>query len=170
MVVSKTWERKNVMKKRIISMVLALALVFGCFGGLSVRAAETNLALNRPATASSVANNCGPELTVDGVKDQSIQWNSEDMKNGQVADDAAQNAQWLQIDLGMSGAAVSQIKLWYNMRVWPMVYRIETTDTPENADSWKTVTAVSRPSDSGFVRNGEGQNIADNAETPIPSP
>ena len=149
------------MKKRIVSMVLAMVLILGCFGGVTVRAAETNLALNRPATASSVANGCGPEIAVDGVKDQSSQWNSEDMKNGQVADDAPQNPQWLQVDLGASGATVSQIKLWYNMRVWPMAYRIETTDTPEAADSWRTVVAVSRPSDSGFVRNGEGQNIAD---------
>ena len=58
------------MKKRILSMMLALALVLGCFGGLSVQAAESNLALNRPATASSVANDCGPEIAVDGVKDQ----------------------------------------------------------------------------------------------------
>lgn len=54
------------MKKRIISMVLALALLPGCFGGLTVRAAESNLALNHPA-ASSVANGCGPEIAVDGI-------------------------------------------------------------------------------------------------------
>ena len=44
------------MKKRIISTLLALALVLSTFGGLTVRAAERNLALNRPAppeTASS---------------------------------------------------------------------------------------------------------------------
>ena len=154
------------MKKRILSMVLVLALVLSCFGGLTVRAAERNLALNRPATASSVANGCGPEIAVDGITDQASQWNSEDMKNGIVSDDAPQTAQWLQVDLGTSGATISQIKLWYNMRVWPMAYRIETTDTPSEAGSWKTVTAVSRPSDSGFVRNGDGQNIADtNANT-----
>ena len=81
------------MKKRILSMMLALALVLGCFGGLSVQAAESNLALNRPATASSVANDCGPEIAVDGVKDQPRQWNSENMKSGTVADDAPQNEQ-----------------------------------------------------------------------------
>ena len=154
------------MKKRILSMVLAVALVLGCFGGITVWAAESNLALNRPATASSTANGCGPEIAVDGVKDQSHQWNSENMKNGTVADDAPQNEQWLQVDLGISGAEISQIKLWYNMKVWPMVYRIETTDTPENADSWQSVVEVSRPSRNGFVWNGAGQNIADeNANT-----
>ena len=151
------------MKKRILSFLLVLTLVVSCFGGLTVRAAERNLALNRPVTASSVANGCGPEIAVDGIHDQASQWNSENMKNGTVADDAPQNEQWLQIDLGTSGATVSQIKLWYNMKVWPMAYRIETTDTPEAADSWKTVVSVSRPSRNGFVWNGEGQNIADEA-------
>ncbi|MBR7179616.1 MAG: discoidin domain-containing protein [Oscillospiraceae bacterium] len=149
------------MKKRFLCTVLALALVLGSLGGLTAQAAERNLALNRPATASSVANGCGPEIAVDGVKDQSSQWNSENMKNGTVADDAPQNEQWLQVDLGTSGAQISQIKLWYNMKVWPMVYRIETTDTPEAADSWITVVSVSRPSRNGFVWNGDGQNIAD---------
>ena len=83
------------MKKRIISFLLALTLAVGCFGFTPIRAAERNLALNRPATASSTANNCGPELAVDGVCDQSLQWNSADMKNGTVSDDAPQNEQWL---------------------------------------------------------------------------
>ena len=151
------------MKKRIVSLMLALSLVLGCLGGLTVQAAESNLALNRPATASSIANGCGPEIAVDGVKDQPSQWNSEDMKSGTVADDAAQNEQWLQVDLGTSGAEITEIKLWYNMKVWPMVYRIETTDTPDAADSWETVAAVSRPSRNGWVWNGEGQDIADEA-------
>ena len=150
------------MKKRIISVLLALVLVLGSFGGLTVRAAQSNLALNRPATASSVANDCGPGLAVDGDR-TGAQWNSENMKSGTVADDAPQKEQWLQVDLGTSGAAISEIKLWYNMKVWPMAYRIETTDTPDAADSWKTVVSVSRPSRNGFVWNGEGQNIADEA-------
>ena len=149
------------MKKRIISVLLALALTVGCLGGLTVRAAESNLALGCPATASSIANNCGPEIAVDGVKDQPSQWNSENMKSGTVSDDADQNDQWLQVDLGTTGAQISQIKLWYNMKVWPMAYRIETTDTPDAADSWETVVSVERPSRNGFVWNGEGQNIAD---------
>ena len=154
------------MKKRTLSMVLALALVLGCLGGLTVRAADTNLAVGRPATASSVANGCGPEIAVDGITDQPSQWNSENMKNGTVADDAPQNEQWLQVDLGTSGAQISRIKLWYNMKVWPMVYRIETTDTPDDPGSWQTVVSVSRPSRNGWVWNGAGQNIADeNAHT-----
>ena len=149
------------MKKRIISVLLALALTVGCMGGLTVQAAESNLALGCPATASSIANNCGPEIAVDGVKDQPSQWNSENMKSGTVSDDADQNDQWLQVDLGTTGAQISQIKLWYNMKVWPMAYRIETTDTPDAADSWETVVSVERPSRNGWVWNGEGQNIAD---------
>ena len=61
------------MKKRIISMVLALTLVLGSLGGLTVQAADNNLALGKPTEASSVANGCGPEIAVDGVKDQSSQ-------------------------------------------------------------------------------------------------
>ena len=153
------------MNKRILSMVLALALILGSLGGLTVRAAESNLALNCTATASSVANNCGPELAVDGDTN-SAQWNSVDMKSGTVSDDADQNDQWLQVDLGTSGATISEIKLWYNMKVWPMVYRIETTDTPDAADSWQTVVSVSRSSRNGLVWNAEGQDIADeNANT-----
>ena len=151
------------MNKRIVSFFLTMTLMAGCLGGLTVQAAEGNLALNRPATASSVANNCGPEIAVDGVTDQPSQWNSENMKSGTVADDAPQKEQWLQVDLGTSGATISQIKLWYNMKVWPMAYRIETTDTPEDDASWKTVVAVSRPSRNGFVWNGAGQDIADEA-------
>ena len=150
--------------KKLMSLLLITAMTAGLFGGLSVNAAEENLALNRPASASSIANDCGPEIAVDGVKDQSRQWNSENMKNGTLADDAAQTPQWLQVDLGASGAKISQIKLWFNMKVWPMVYRIETTDTPEAADSWQTVVSVSRASYNGWVQNGTGQNIANSSE------
>ena len=151
-------------RKKIISLLLALTMSAGSLGYLPVNAAEEkNLALNCPTEASSVANGKGPELAVDGVTDQSQQWNSEDMKNGQIADDAEQKPQWLQVDLGVSGSKISQIKLWYNMKVWPMVYRIETTDTPENTESWTTVVSVSRGSNNGLVQNGDGQDIADNA-------
>ena len=150
------------MKKRIVSMLLALTLVLGCCGGLTVRAAESNLALGCPATASSIANNCGPELAVDG-NHEPPQWNSVDMKSGQVSDDTAQDPQWLQVDLGTSGATITQIKLWYNLKVWPMVYRIETTDTPGDDASWQTVVAVTRSSSNGWVVNGADQDIADNA-------
>lgn len=172
------------MKKRrkILSVLLALSMVTGSFSGISVLAAgnensvqiaqavavaETahNLALNQPTTASSIANNCGPELAVNGVTNQPEQWNSENMKNGTVSDDADQNEQWLQVDLGVSGARISQIKLWYNGQVWPMVYRMETTDTPEDDASWKTIASVSRPSASGTVQDGtSGLNIANTSE------
>ena len=155
--------------KKIISLVLALSLAVGTWGSIPVNAEETNLALNKSATASSTANDCGPEIAVDGINNQPNQWNSADMKSGTLADDAAQTPQWLQVDLEESGAKISQIKLWYNKRVWPMVYRIETTDTPAVADSWETVVSVARPSRAnsdgdGQVQNGTGQNIANNTE------
>ena len=68
--------------KKFLRLLMAAAMTAGLLGGFSVSAADTNLALNRPASASSIANNCGPEIAVDGVKDQSNQWNSENMKNG----------------------------------------------------------------------------------------
>ena len=151
----------NMKRRKVLSLLLAASLVAGMFGGVPAKAAESNLALNRPASASSIANDCGPEIAVDGAQDR--QWNSENMKNGTLADDAAQTPQWLQVDLGVSGSKISQIKLWYNMKVWPMVYRIETTDTPDNASSWEVIASVSRPSNNGLVQNGNGQNIADNS-------
>ena len=161
------------MKKKMLSLLLTLSLTVGMLGNMSVQAADTNIALNKQASASSVTNDCGPELAVNGISTQAEQWNSANMKNGTVADDAEQTPQWLQVDLGKSGAKISQIKLWYNKRVWPMVYRIETTDTPAVESSWETVVSVSRPSRAnndgdGQVQNGTGQNIANNTEIQIP--
>ena len=159
------------MKKRrkLLSLLLALSMVVGSFGAFPVQAAETttesvNLALNQPVTASSVANDQGAELAVDGNTGMP-QWNSEDMKSGTVADDAQQNEQWLQVDLGVSGSVINKIKLWYNGKVWPMSYRIETTDTPEDEDSWETIVSVSRPSAVTQVQDGDtGMNIANTSE------
>ncbi len=156
---------KTMKLKRSLSLLLAMAMVVGSLGSIPAKAEEErNLALNQAVTASSVANDCGPDLAVNGTKDISEQWNSENMKNGTLADDEQQNEQWLQIDLGVSDSKITKIKLWYNMKVWPMVYRIETTDTPDAEDSWETIVEVSRPSRNGFVQNAEGMDIADENE------
>ncbi len=122
-----------------------------------------NLALRRSVTASSVANDAGPELTVDG-ETGAPQWNSEDMKNGSTTENDPQEPQWLRVDLGASGSRIDRIKLFYNMKVWPMVYEIQTSDTPGDNDSWETVVRVERSPYNGNVKNAFGQTIADETE------
>lgn len=41
-----------------------------------------------------------------------------------------QTAQWIQIDRGEDAEEedISSIKLWYNVKVWPMEYEIYTAD------------------------------------------
>ncbi|MBR2422192.1 MAG: discoidin domain-containing protein, partial [Oscillospiraceae bacterium] len=150
--------------KRFLSLLLALVMVIGLMpmghAHAEESAASINLALNKEATASSIGSNCGPELAVDG-NTGSPQWNSVNMKNDNTGDEDDQDDQWLQVDLGTTGATIYEIKLWYNLKVWPMTYRIETTDTPEVGGSWETVVAVDRPSSNGWVVNGPGQDIAD---------
>lgn len=127
--------------------------------------------------ASSVANGSGSELTVDGEKDQTQQCNSADMKNWAGSDTSRdqeeQIPQWIQIDRGADAepASITSIKLWYNMKVWPMEYKILTADTsdliadPEDTTlditKWTEVASVKRQSSNGFVVNEDGQDIAD---------
>lgn len=118
-------------KKRLFAFLLAAAMTAS---GLPLQGAETaeaapgtvgeNIVLGKEVIASSTANNAGPELTVDGVKDQTQQWNSADMKDwGQAPDtgrdEDAQTPQWIQIDRGADAepADITSIKLWYNMKV-----------------------------------------------------
>lgn len=180
---------EKVMKKRekkAIAFLLASILTVPGLLGLwteevkanPVRTAGENIVLNKDVIASSTANNSGPELTVDGVKDRPQQWNSADMKDwgdasGTEKDEDAQTPQWIQIDRGENAepATVTSIKLWYNMKVWPMEYKILTAqtsdlsadpaDTSVDLEKWTEVVSVQRPSSNGFAANGQGQNIAD---------
>ena len=150
-------------KYRYLSLLLSFSLSLGLLNPISAKAAEGewNLALEQPVTASSIANNSGPGLAVDGNQTAG-QWNSENMKSGNDVNQV-QSPQWLTVDLGATGSEISQIKLWYNMKVWPMVYEIQTTDddpTSQNVD-WTTVVRVEREPFDGAVKNAEGQNIAD---------
>lgn len=184
----KVGERKEFMKrrkKRLFAFLLAAAMTAS---GLPLQGAETaeaapgtvgeNIVLGKEVIASSTANNAGPELTVDGVKDQTQQWNSADMKDwGQAPDtgrdEDAQTPQWIQIDRGADAepADITSIKLWYNMKVWPMEYKILTAqtsdlaadpaDTSVDLGEWTEVISVDRPSSNGFAVNGPGQDIAD---------
>ena len=171
--------------RKATAMLLAAALTVSGLSGLQVAEAKAatpetvgnNLVLGKDVIASSTANTAGPELAVDGVKDQAKQWNSDDMKSWTASDTSKdedeQTPQWIQIDRGAGAepASITSIKLWYNMKVWPMEYRILTAETsdltadPEdtsvNLSEWTEVVSVKRQSSNGFVVNGTGQDIAD---------
>lgn len=141
----------------------------------------SNVVRGKTIIASSITNNCGPELAVDG-NTSGGQWNSANMKNFQASDQSRdtenQTGQWLQIDRGADAQPVDvqAMKLWYNVKVWPMEYKILTAssssltaNTPAadiSLEDWTELVSVSRPSNgsgNGWVANGDGQNIADNA-------
>lgn len=171
--------------RKVTAMLLAAALTVSGLPGLLAAEAEAapletvgnNLVLGKDVIASSTANNAGPELAVDGVKDQAQQWNSADMKSWAASDTSRdgeeQTPQWIQIDRGADAepASVTSIKLWYNMKVWPMEYQILTAETSDltadpkdtlvDLSKWKEVVSVKRQSSNGFVVNGTGQDIAD---------
>ena len=171
--------------RKVTAMLLAAALTVSGLPGLLAAEAEAapletvgnNLVLRKDVIASSTANNAGPELAVDGVKDQAKQWNSDGMKSWEASDTSRdedeQTPQWIQIDRGADAkpASVTSIKLWYNMRVWPMEYQILTAktsdltadpkDTSVDLAEWTEVVSVKRQSSNGFVVNGTGQDIAD---------
>ncbi|MBR6771705.1 MAG: family 20 glycosylhydrolase, partial [Lachnospiraceae bacterium] len=140
-----------------------------------------NVVRGKTVIASSTTNGRGPELAVDG-NTSANQWNSANMKTStatdQSKDEEAQTAQWLQIDRGADAQPtdIQAIKMWYNVKVWPMEYKIltaaessltaNTSADTINLEEWTELVDVSRPSSSagnGWVANGEGQNIADNA-------
>lgn len=171
--------------RKATAMLLAAALTVAGLPGLLAAEAEAapletvgnNLVLRKDVIASSTANNAGPELAVNGVKDQAQQWNSDDMKSWTASDtsrdEEEQTPQWIQIDRGADAEPVSvtSIKLWYNMKVWPMEYQILTAETSDltadpkdtlvDLSKWKEVVSVKRQSSNGFVVNGTGQDIAD---------
>lgn len=171
--------------RKVTAMLLAAALTVSGLPGLLAAEAEAapletvgnNLVLRKDVIASSTANNAGPELAVDGVKDQPKQWNSDDMKSWTASDtsrdEEEQTPQWIQIDRGADAkpASVTSIKLWYNLKVWPMEYQILTAktsdltadpkDTSVDLAEWTEVVSVKRQSSNGFVVNGTGQDIAD---------
>mgnify|MGYP000226324708 CR=1 FL=1 len=95
--------------------------------------------------------------------------------SGNSKDSEEQTAQWIQIDRGEDAEEedISSIRLWYNMKVWPMEYELYTADestltagsTDVDLNNWTSLVSVSRPSANGLVANGEGQNIADRKST-----
>ena len=123
-----------------------------------------NLALNRPVDASGAVDNTVASNAVDGST--TTQWNTPDLKDFKITDNSKDNVdqipQWIQIDLGATGSTLSSVNITYvNNKVWAMEYKIQTTDTPNDADSWQDVAYVSRPSANSTLVNGDDQNIAD---------
>ena len=188
MQVQKEMRRRKTIKmmKAVLAVLLALTAIPGwtsttkAADGANMTIGE-NIVLNKETIASSTANGLGPELVVDG-NTAAPQWNSSDMKNWGAASDTSkdeveQTPQWIVIDRGEDAepANITQIKLWYNARVWPMEYQIYTAsasdlETGDTVDlsRWDEVVSVDRPSSasgtSGQVVNGAGQNIADTNE------
>lgn len=174
--------------KRVAALLLASVLAVPGLSGLHPAQAEAapvettgeNIVRGKTAIASSIDHEAGPDLAVDGVKDKTEQWNSEAMKdwtaNDTSQDQDEQTPQWIQIDRGEDAepASVTSIKLWYNMKVWPMEYKILTAaesdlkaspeDTSVGLEKWTEVVSVSRPSSGGQVANGPDQDIADTDE------
>ena len=149
--------------REALSLLLVISLTLGFFSPIAVASPEPwNLALGCEATASSVANNCPPSWAVDGATG-APQWNSEDMKTASTVNDTDEQIhQWLKVDLGENTSTLTEIKLWYNLKVWPMVYEIQTSDIGDpDAEDWETVVRVERPSSNGLVVNGPDQDIAD---------
>ena len=97
-------------EKKVLAFLMAAAMTVSGLSGFGAREAKAdesdfvsvgqNVLLGKTAIASSVANNAGPELAVDGVKDQPQQWNSADMKGSAIRDDGSQTPQWILIDRG----------------------------------------------------------------------
>ncbi len=159
--------------KKVMALLLAAAMAAGISGSpvyageagqteisdrsgdteLNVKSAGvvisgTNVVRGKSVIASSVQNNCGPELVVE-------------------KDEEAQTAQWLLIDRGADAQPIDiqAIKLWFNAKVWPMKYEIRTAasssltsgGTVDLAQFPTVLATVSRASYNGFVQNGTQQ-------------
>lgn len=109
---------------------------------------------------------------VDGITDQPQQWASQDMKTSSTTQTDEQTPQWLTVDLGQDitqAVEVAGIQLWYNMKVWPMVYEIQTSSDNGQKDAWTTLVRVERDPFDGGVKNASGQNIADETGNTTPA-
>jgi hypothetical protein len=99
---------------------------FGAYGP----GGATNLALNKPATASSNYDGTrGPEKAVDG--DESTRW-------GNSAAERPTMKAWWAVDLGAE-QDVDHVKIHWQEDAWPLNYRIEASD---DGVTWKTVAEV----------------------------
>ena len=138
------------MKKRILSLFLALAMMTGSAGMYSSDVyAASNVAQGKTVTASTVEV-LVPDNTADKVADGSTdtRWSSEKMKEAGITDADAQTAQWLVMDLTAEKTTVSEIKISFFKKVWATKYQIQTADTNTDITEWETVKSVERASGS----------------------
>ncbi len=150
------------MLKQIVSFGLAMAMTLsmGAAFPAPVLAAEAQPEdLVKPTTTVTVSSGENAAYAVDGETQRTEQWTSADMKTNATKPEDEQKHQWLTVDLGENFAPVpaGTIKLYYNMKVWPMVYKVQTS---ANNKDWTELVSVSRKPFDGAVKNGEGQNIA----------
>ena len=165
--------------KKGLSVLLCLAIALSILRPLPARALEVpdsmvDLVNSDCAVSVSSEQTSGittAQYAVDGIFDQQQQWASGDMKAVYTLADDTQIPQWLTVDLGQTvtdPVEIEAIKLWYNMKVWPMVYEIQTSSDNGKNDPWERVVRVERDPFDGGVKNAAGQNIADETGNDTP--
>ena len=175
--------------RRGLSAVLAGLFLVGCLPvyGLGAGTGETTTAgstryatdsitgtpLVTPECQVSVSSgDTTAHYAVDGITNETYQWASDNMKTSNATPTDEQTPQWLTVDLGENfteAVEIEAVKLWYNMKVWPMEYKIQTSSDNGTQDEWTTLAEVSRAPFNGAVKNGEGQNIADETGNDVPA-
>ena len=168
--------------RRGLSAVLAGLFLVGCLPvyGLGAGTGETTTANSMTGTplvtpecqVSVSSGDTTAHYAVDGITNETYQWASDNMKTTGAGPEADQTPQWLTVDLGedfTEAVEIEAVKLWYNMKVWPMEYKIQTSSDNGTQDEWTTLAEVSRAPFNGAVKNGEGQNIADETGNDVPA-
>ena len=165
---------KAMKHRRGLSAVLAGLFLVGCLPvhGLGAGTGETTTA-NSVTGTPLVTEQCQvfvssgedtAHYAVNGITNETYQWASDDMKTTGAGPEADQTPQWLTVDLGedfTEAVEIEAVKLWYNMKVWPMKYEIQTSAVNDPDGEWTTLAQVERDPFNGAVKNGQGQNIAD---------
>ena len=175
---------KVVKKKQVLSLALS-ALFLASSLPLQAIAADTGRDTKEAARTVEGTAMITPECevlvssgtstahyAVDGITNETYQWASDEMKTPGAGPEADQTPQWLTVDLGASvtqPVEIEAVQLWYNMKVWPMVYEIQTSSDNGEEDAWTTLARVERSPFNGAVKNGAGQDIADETGNDTPA-
>ena len=144
--------------KRILVSFLSLMMAVSLFRLPVLKAAETNVALNKPIVASSVESampNNTANKAIDGSYD--TRWSCNAMKSNGATESDAQTPQWLTIDLQAETTTVSKITIDFYMKVWGSHYEIQTAATNDDSTQWESLKTISR----------SGGSVADNYQEVI---
>lgn len=98
-----------------------------------------NIAQGKRATASGVEveGRWTPELAVDGDKTAAdSRWSAGRMKNP----GSSQSAQWLELDLKNEVTDITEIVLYFHLKVWSTNYEIQTRDN--KSEEWQSVKTM----------------------------